>query len=85
MIKGSSDFMEESSSLNVTTLPGLVAISVVEVEMFFIYHVATNDHVFKGYVTLWVEAFRSKSPPSKFGGHRPFCSRDIRYLIFHVT
>ena len=38
-----SDFTEGISSLNVTTLPGLVV-----VEMFFIYYVASCDHIFKG-------------------------------------
>ena len=34
MIKGSSDFMEGSSSLYVTVMPGLVAKVIVVVEMF---------------------------------------------------
>ena len=33
VIKGSCDFMEGSSQLNVTTLPGLVAIAFVVVEI----------------------------------------------------
>ena len=40
--------MEGSSSLNVTTLPGLLAIGIVVVEMFLIYHVASQDHMFWG-------------------------------------
>ena len=48
MIKGSSDFVEGSSSLNVTTLPGLAVIRIVVVEiMFLIYHMTSGGHVFK--------------------------------------
>ena len=47
VIKGSSNFMEGGSSLNVTTLPGLVAMGIV-VMMFLIYHVASHDLVLKG-------------------------------------
>ena len=54
MVKGSSEFMEGSSSLYVTTLSCLVAIGIVVVELCYlfvlclIYHVAPHDHVFKG-------------------------------------
>ena len=34
MIKGPSNFVGGSSSLNITTLPGLVAIGIVVGEMF---------------------------------------------------
>ena len=48
MIKGSSDFVEGSSSLNVTTVPGLAVIRIVVVEiLFLIYHVTSGGHVFK--------------------------------------
>ena len=48
VIKGSSDFVEGSSSLNVTTLPGLAVIRIVVVEiMFLIYHMTSGGHVFK--------------------------------------
>ena len=46
MNKGSSDFMEGSSSLYVTILDGLVAVRIAVVEMFLIYHVALRDQVF---------------------------------------
>ena len=43
--------MEGSFSLNLTTLPGLVAIGIVAVEIvFLIYHEASLDRMFKG---LW--------------------------------
>ena len=49
VIKGSSDLMEESFSLNVTSLPSLVAISIVVAEIiFYIYYLASRDPVFKG-------------------------------------
>ena len=49
VIKGSSDFMEKSSSWSVTTLSGLVAIDVdVVVIVILIYLVASRDHIFKG-------------------------------------
>ena len=47
LIKGSSDFMDKNFALNVTHLPGLVAIGTVVVEMFLIHYVASCDHVFK--------------------------------------
>ena len=43
-----SDYMEVSSSLNVTILSGLVAMDIVVVEdIFLVYLVASRDHVFK--------------------------------------
>ena len=48
VIKGSSDFMEGSPSLSVTTLLGLATIVILLVEMFLIYNVASRDHIFKG-------------------------------------
>ena len=39
--------METSSSLYVTTLPGLVAIGIEVAEMFVIYHVTSRNYVFK--------------------------------------
>ena len=48
MIKGTCDFLEESSLLYVTTLSGLVAIGKVVVEIKFLnYHVTSCDHVIK--------------------------------------
>ena len=45
--KGLFDFMERKSSVNIATLSDFVIISIVVVEiMFFIYHVASLDHVF---------------------------------------
>ena len=84
VIKVSSDVMDGNSSLNVTTLPRLVMIGIVVVEMFFICHVASLVHMFESYVILWVEASYGKSPPSNFGGHRACYSRDITYLS-HVN
>ena len=48
LIKGSSDFMERSSSMTVRTVPALVAIGIVVVEMFLIYYSASRNHMFKG-------------------------------------
>ena len=48
MIKRFSDFMEGSSSLNVKTLPGLMAIDIVLAEIFLFYDMISRDHVFKG-------------------------------------
>ena len=39
VIEGSSNFMKGNSSLYVTILPSLVAIGIVMVEMFLVYHV----------------------------------------------
>ena len=48
MIKEFSNFMVGSFSLDVTTLPGLVSISLVLVDIvFLIHHVASSDHVFE--------------------------------------
>ena len=57
--------MEGSFSLNLTTLPGLVAIGIVAVEIvFLIYHEASLDPACsKGYGNLRVEVSHSKSPP----------------------
>ena len=64
MIKGPSDFMEGSFSLNLTTLPGLVAIGIVAVEIvFLIYHEASLDRMFKGLWKFEGEVSHSKSPP----------------------
>ena len=41
--------MERRSSINVTTLPGLLAVGLVVVEIFFIHLVASRDHMFKGF------------------------------------
>ena len=57
-----SEFMERSSSLNVATLPGLMAINIAVVDFDFI----TWPHgtmYSKGCLTLMVEASHSKSPP----------------------
>ena len=46
--KWSFEFMEGRSSLNIITLPGLVAIDIVVVEiMFLIYHMESRNHVLK--------------------------------------
>ena len=47
VVKGSSDFMEGSSSLNVTALSGLVAMGIVAVGMFSVYRLALRGKVFK--------------------------------------
>ena len=51
VIKRSCDFMEGSSSLHVTTLPGLVVIGILVVEICF-YHVTSRDYTFKGLCDL---------------------------------
>ena len=57
-IKGSSDFIEGSFSLNVTTLPGLVALGIVVVEkMILIYDMTLHDHVFKGFCNFVGDSF----------------------------
>ena len=48
MIKGPCDFMDGSSSFYLPKLPSLLAISILVLRMFLIYHVASRDHVFKG-------------------------------------
>ena len=85
MIKGSSDFMEGSSSLYVTSLPDLVSIGIVVVEICS--SCATWRHVTacsKCCVTSWVEASQSHHF-AKFGCRRPCCNRDITDLIVQVT
>ena len=47
VIKGSSDFVEGSSSLNVTALSGLVAMVIVAVGMFSVYRLALRGKMFK--------------------------------------
>lgn len=56
VIKGSSDFMEGSSSLHITTLSHLVAIDILVMEICFL--IITGPHMLKG---LWV----NKSPLSQ--------------------
>ena len=51
VIEDSSDLMEESSSLNVSSLPSLMAIGIGVVEIILNnYQLASHDHVFK---ELW--------------------------------
>ena len=54
VIKGSCDFMEGHSSLYVITLPNLVAIVavVVEIQHNLICHVTLKNHVIKGFFEL---------------------------------
>ena len=64
LIKGSCDFMEQSSSLYVTTLPGLVCPTHCGSRdiIYLIYQLTSLDHEFKGCMTLWWEASHSKLP-----------------------
>ena len=47
MLKVLCDFMEGSSLLYITTLPGLVAIGIEVVEIKQICHMTSFDHAFK--------------------------------------
>ena len=73
--------------LQVTTLPGLVALCFAEEEIFCLYFV-TQPHVttwLVGHVTLWVSSLYYKSPSCKVSGHKR-CSREsILFLFCHVT
>ena len=53
-----------------------------EDKIFLIRHVTIQ---LKCQVTLWVDFLHPKSPPAKFGVHRPFECGDITFLIFHVA
>ena len=48
VIKGSCEFMTGNPVREVTTLPSLVALSLVEVEIKHICHVILQDHNIKG-------------------------------------
>ena len=85
VIKGSPEFVEGHSSLNVTNLLGLVVIGIVVVEMFLIYHVASCDHVFRRFCNCGWKLLIVSYHLAKLVDHRPGCSRDITDLIFHVT
>lgn len=52
--------MEESFLLYILSLPGLVAISIVEY-MFLFCHVISQNHVIYGHVALSVEDAQGKS------------------------
>ena len=79
MNKGSSDFMEGSSSLYVTTLDGLVAEGIAVVEMFLIYHKWPSVR------NCGLKLLTVSHHLAKFGSYRPCCRIDIRELIFHMT
>ena len=50
MIEGPCNFIiSESFSWYVTTLPSLVAIDIVAVEMFLVCHKISQDHIIKGF------------------------------------
>ena len=48
LVKGSCNFMIRNSSLYVTTLPSLVTIGFVIVEMYLVCYVIQQDHVTEG-------------------------------------
>ena len=48
VIEGSRNFVSETSSLYVTTLPSLVTIGIVVVEVFLICHTISHDGAIKG-------------------------------------
>ena len=50
---------------------------VVNIKQFFICHVISKDRLFK--------VLNEFSPTCTFNGQRPCSSRDITYLICHVT
>ena len=53
-----SDFIEGSSSLNVTTLPDLVALKIMVVKkMNLIYDMTSRDHVFKEFYNFVGDSF----------------------------
>lgn len=53
--------MEGNFSLYVIIMPGFVALCIVVDIIFLIYHITSHDHMFKGCVTLWLEASNCKS------------------------
>ena len=63
IVKGSSNFMEGSSSLNVLTLSGLVARYVVVMKILWFISWAELTMSSKGYVTLIMVAIHIKKPP----------------------
>ena len=48
LIEESSNFMSGSSLWYVTTLPRLMAVGILVVEMFLVCHMIKQDHVIKG-------------------------------------
>ena len=63
MIKGSFDLLE-GNSWCVKTLSGVMAMVNDLMEITFILHVTSHDHLFKGlcdFMTLWIEASHCKS------------------------
>ena len=53
-----SDFIEGSSSLNVTTLSGLVALEIMVVEkMNLVHDMTSRDHVFKEFYNFVGDSF----------------------------
>ena len=56
MIKVLYNFMVGSFSLKVNTLLTMMASGIVTVKMFVMCHVISKDHMFQGWLTLWVKA-----------------------------
>ena len=56
VIKGPCDFMEESSSLYIPTLPNSVATDIVLVDILVSHAISWLN----GHPTLWVEATQGK-------------------------
>ena len=52
--------------------------------MIFLCHVTWQDHVVKGYTTLWFGSPQVSHHPIKFNDHRHYSSGDITVLAYHV-
>ena len=79
--------MEGSPSLNVTTLPGLVAIYIVvaEIKCFLINHANSRDHKLKMLCDTELKFLIVSQHSDKFGGHR-FCGSSYTATkTFYVT
>ena len=67
--EGSCNFMSETSSLYVTTLPSLIVIGIAVVEMFLVCHVILQGNMIKESFD-YMDRSPSCHKPAKFGGYR---------------
>ena len=81
MNKESSNFMSGSSSWCVMTLPTLVDIGIVAVDMFLVCHVIKEDHINKGSGDYDLKVVHL---PVKLAANRHCNSRYIIALVCHV-
>ena len=88
VIKGSCEFMEGSSSLYITTLPGLVAkgIVVMEINVFDLLHDLTWPCVQRVVWLIWLRFFIVNHNLAKFTGQKPCGSSDTATTkLFYLT